>query len=99
MTTVRVEQPHTLSTDEAIEGVNQFAKDLTKWGMSLSWNGMKGDLKGTGASGNVSVLADKVVVEVKLGVLAKMAGVDPKRLQGSIEKRLRAVLTASEDGG
>jgi len=93
MATVRVEQPHSLSVDEARSALDAFAADIAKFGMKLDWNGPRAGLKGTGASGDVTIEADKVVVNVKLGLLAKAAGVDAGRLQGSIGRRLAAALS------
>ena len=36
----------------------------------------------------------EIIVEIKLGMMAKMAGIDAQRLEGSIRKRLRAALDA-----
>ena len=93
MATVRVEQSHSLSVDEAKDALKSFASEIAKFGMRLEWNGSKAALKGTGASGDVTVEPDKVVVTIKLGMLAKAAGVKADRLEGSIGRRLAQALS------
>ena len=78
--------------DDAKRALDSFALDIAKFGMKLEWSGLKAVLKGTGASGDVCVEADKVVVTVKLGMLAKAAGVKADRLEGSIGRRLASAL-------
>ena len=92
MATVRVDKKHTLGRDGAKAAVDQFAGNLAKYGMKLVWSGFEGTLKGTGASGSVSISDDTVAITVKLGLLAKAAGVDAKRLEGSIGRRLEEAL-------
>jgi len=94
VSTVHVEQPHSLSVDEVKVKLEAFAADIAKYGMKLVWAGSRADLKGTGASGSVVVEATKVIVEVKLGMIAKAAGVKADRLEGSIKKRLASALGA-----
>ena len=81
-----------MGADAAKSALESFAQDIAKFGMKLNWSGNKATLKGTGASGDVTVTDSKVVVTVKLGMLAKAAGVDPKRLEGSIARRLASAL-------
>ena len=97
MATVRVEQAHSLSVEEAKKALDEFAKDIAKFGMKLEWNGATAVLKGTGASGDVSVESERVVVTVKLGLLAKAAGVNPDRLEGSIGRRLASALSSGSE--
>ena len=92
MATVKVEQAHSLSVDEAKDALKSFASEIAKFGMRLEWSGNSAALKGTGASGDVQVAADRVVVTVKLGMLAKAAGVKADRLEGSIGRRLADAL-------
>jgi len=92
MSTIRVEQAHALDLESAKRAVDVFAQDIAKYGMKLVWSGSRGELKGTGASGEVEVESSRVVVTVKLGMVAKMAGVKADKLQASIEKRLKAAL-------
>jgi putative polyhydroxyalkanoate system protein len=88
--TVVVKQPHSVSTDEAKEKLGSFQEMMGKYGVKAVWSGHKAKLKGIGVSGGIDVGADVVEVTVKLGMMAKAAGVDAKRLEGSIAKRLKA---------
>lgn len=96
MSTIRVEENHGLSVDDAKRALESFGEDIAKWGMKLHWNGTNADIKGTGASGDVKVSASSVVVTVKLGLIAKAAGVKADRLEKSITRRLKTALTGSE---
>ncbi len=93
MSTITVTESHALSIDDAKKSLASFEGDLSKYGMKLEWSGAKAALKGTGASGDVNVTSDKVTVVVKLGMMAKMAGVKPDLLEKSIQKRLRSALS------
>ncbi len=96
MSDVRVEKNHQLSIEAAKKALEPFGAELeSKYGLKLAWNGPRADLKGTGASGSVEVTASKVVVTVKLGMLAKAAGVKADKVQASIDKRLDAALAPS----
>ena len=96
MSTVKVTQPHSLSTEEAKGKLGSFEEMLSKYGVKLAWSGDRAEIKGFGVSGDVKVQADSVQVAVKLGMMAKAAGVDPGKLEKSIEKRLLAALTAGD---
>jgi putative polyhydroxyalkanoate system protein len=90
---IRVEKSHQLSIEAAKKALEPFAAELeSKYGLKLSWNGARAELKGTGASGTVDVSTSKVVVSVKLGMLAKAAGIKAEKVQSSIDKRLSAAL-------
>ncbi len=95
MSSFTVDQPHALGVEVAKQRLGHFAEDLKKYGMSLAWSGTEAELKGTGASGNVKVTSTNVQVTVKLGMLAKAAGIKADRVQESIQKRLRAALDGS----
>ena len=87
-----VTQAHSLGVDSAKRALQSFEQDIAKYGMKLVWNGSSAELKGTGASGEVKVTDSSVTVVVKLGMLAKAAGVKADLLEKSIEKRLKAAL-------
>jgi putative polyhydroxyalkanoate system protein len=93
MSKITIEKSHTLKPDEAREALKGFESDMAKYGMKPSWNGNRAQLKGTGASGEIRIETDKIVVEIKLGMLAKAAGIKPDRLKASIEKRLNTALS------
>jgi putative polyhydroxyalkanoate system protein len=92
VSTLTVIQAHALGIEAAKKALAQFEADISKYGMKLIWSGASGELKGTGASGDVKVTETSVTVNVKLGMMAKIAGVDPDKLKGSIEKRLKSAL-------
>ena len=93
MSTVKVTESHSLSIDDAKKSLAAFEGDISKYGMKLNWNGANAELKGTGASGDVKVTDSSVTVTVKLGMMAKMAGVKPDLLEKSIAKRLKSALS------
>lgn len=93
MADVKVTKPHSLSKAEAEQRVASFEESLKKYGVKAKWSGDHADLKGTGVSGAIDVGDSDVTVTVKLGMLAKAAGVDADRLAKSIEKRLGSALS------
>ena len=92
MSTIRVRRGHALGADRARQALASFASEMAKFGMKAEWRGNTATLKGTGASGDIAVTDDSVVITVKLGLLAKAAGIDATRLERSIEKRIDAAL-------
>lgn len=95
MSTLTVTQAHTLGVEAAKKALSTFEQDISKYGMKLEWKGSNAELKGTGASGDVKVTDKSVTVVVKLGLLAKAAGVKADLLEKSIAKRLAGALTAT----
>ena len=95
MSEVRVVQAHSESPAVAKTKIAEFEDMMRKYGVKAAWSGNKAKLKGPGVSGSIDVTDSDVTVLVKLGMMAKAVGVDPNRLRGSIEKRLKA---AFEDG-
>ncbi len=93
---IKVSQPHSFSVDEAKEKLGSFEEMLGKYGVKLAWKGSRAEIKGFGVSGGVDVSATAVEVAVKLGMMAKAAGVDPDKLTASIEKRLKAALDTED---
>lgn len=92
MSTILVRQAHKLSVEDAKKALGGFESDLAQKGVKLVWSGANAEIKGTGVSGGVKVSTSEVSVEVKLGMLAKAAGVKADLLQKSIEKRLSQAL-------
>lgn len=88
MSKVHVRQTHNVGRAVAKGKLASFEQMLTKYKVSLSWAGDKATIKGVGVSGDVAVGDDAVDVHIKLGMLARAAGVDAKRLEGSISRRL-----------
>jgi len=90
MSTIRVQERHDLTPTDARERLGDFEQTLAKWGVKLVWRGDKATIKGTGVSGDVVVSSSAVDVKVKLGLIAKAAGVDGERLKSSLQRRLTA---------
>jgi len=90
MAKLEVTQSHSLSPSDAKAKLQGFTEMMGKYGASLAWSGNRAKIKGMGVSGTVDVTGSSVVMNLKLGMLAKAAGVDPVRLEASIAKRLKA---------
>ncbi len=90
MADVRVSQAHAVSTTEAKQRIAEFEQMMSKYGVKADWNGNSAKLKGLGVSGSIDITDKAVDVVVKLGMMAKAAGVDADKLRGSITKRLKA---------
>jgi len=90
MARVEVTQPHSLSRSDAKAKLTGFTDMMGKYGAKLVWSGDTANIKGIGVSGTVQITDASVIMKLKLGMMAKAAGVDPVRLEGSISKRLKA---------
>lgn len=90
MADVTVNQSHNVSPAEARQRLGAFEDMMGKYGVSAKWKGDSAKLKGLGVSGGIDVTSSEVKVVVKLGMMAKAAGVDAGRLTNSIAKRLKA---------
>lgn len=88
MSKITVRHSHSLPVDVARERINQFEELLTKFGASLVWSGNKAEVKGFGVTGSAELGEGFVEVAIKLGMMAKAAGVEPARVEASIAKRL-----------
>jgi len=92
MSRIRLQQPHSYPRDEVRDRLDAFEQAMSKYGVSLKWSGNDAVIQGFGVSGSIQVQDATVDVELKLGMMAKAAGVDPVRLEKSIRKRLVAAL-------
>lgn len=92
MSDVVIKKSHSLGVDGAKEKIGAFEELLNKYRVKIIWSGNKGTLKGTGVSGDVALSDTEIGITIKLGFLAKAAGVKPDKLKGSIEKRLDAAI-------
>jgi len=90
MAEIRVVQPHSYSHAEARDRMQDFEQTMSRYGVTSQWSGNKAKLKGMAVSGSIDVRDADVVVVVRLGMMAKAAGVDADRLRGSITRRLAA---------
>ena len=94
MASVDVREPHSLDIDEAKRRVAVFEDMLSKFGVKLKWNGHSATFKGLGVSGSLDVSESDARVQLKLGMMARAAGVDANRLKGSVSRRLREAFDA-----
>ena len=92
MSAIVVKESHSLPVDEVKSRLGAFEQDISKYGMKFDWSGNEAKLKGVGASGDVKVTGSDVTITVKLGMMAKAAGINPDKLGKSIEKRLKSAL-------
>lgn len=90
MSKILVRQAHNKSVDEARAAIRDFEQQIAKYGLKANWKGNSATLKGIGASGRIDITSSDVAIEVKLGMMAKAAGIDADRLETSIKKRLVA---------
>ena len=95
MADVRVQQPHSFDLEEAKQRLSSLEEMMQKYGVTAKWSGGHADLKGTGVKGSIDVSGSDVAVELKLGMLAKAAGIDASRLEKSITRRLKEAFEAS----
>jgi putative polyhydroxyalkanoate system protein len=88
MSTITVSHPHGVDRSTARSSMTPFEEMMGKFGVTLAWSGDTAQIKGMGVSGSVTVDDTQVVISLKLGVMAKAAGVDPARLQRTIARRM-----------
>jgi len=91
MSTITVIEVHNKSADDIKAGLSQFEEMLSKYMVKMEWSGHRASLSGP-VSGSIDIRSTELEVKIKLGMMAKIAGIDPVRLEGSIRKRLRAAL-------
>lgn len=90
MADIRVTEAHNLPVAEARGKLAAFEEMMAKYRVATTWKGNKADIKGMGVSGNIELTPQDATVVLKLGLMAKAAGIDPQRLEASIRKRMRA---------
>ena len=91
MSTITVVEAHNKNADDIKAGLTQFEEMFAKYMVKMEWSGHKASLSGP-VSGSIDIRSTELEVKIKLGMMAKMAGIDPVRLEGSIRKRLRTAL-------
>ena len=91
MSTINVVESHQKSVGEIKSGLSQFEEMFKKYGVKVAWNGANASLSGP-VSGEINIDDSTLKVTIKLGMMAKMAGIDAARLESSIRKRLRVAL-------
>ncbi|WP_040260086.1 MULTISPECIES: polyhydroxyalkanoic acid system family protein [Pseudomonas] len=90
MSQIRVERAHQLGKEAAREKAERLVDKLvSKYDMSAQWNGDVVELKRSGVTGQVEVAEDKVVVEMKLGMmLSMMAPMIESEINRALDKAL-----------
>jgi len=88
MSKITVRHPHNLTLEVARERINAFEETLQKFGASLVWTDNTAEVKGFGVTGSAELGVGFVEICLKLGIMAKAAGVGPARVESSIAKRL-----------
>mgnify|MGYP006428416919 FL=1 len=91
MSTINVVESHQKSVAEIKSGLSQFEEMFKKYGVKVAWSGANAALSGP-VSGEININDSTLKVTIKLGMMAKMAGIDGARLESSIRKRLRVAL-------
>lgn len=91
MSTINVVESHQKSVEEIKSGLSQFEEMFKKYGVKVAWSGSNAALSGP-VSGEINIDDSTLKVTIKLGMMAKMAGIDAARLESSIRKRLRVAL-------
>ena len=90
MSKITITEAHNLTVDEAVNKLSVFEEMVSKFGVSIKWSGAQAEIKGMGIGGDIKVTESDATINLKLGMLARAAGVDGDRLKGSVSKRLRA---------
>jgi hypothetical protein len=80
-----------MSPEDAKARLADFETGMSKYGVTLHWKGMHAKIKGLAVSGGIDVDASMVDLTLKLGMMARAAGVDAERLEASITRRLKAL--------
>ena len=88
MAQITVRQPIRVSRAEARKRMDGFVETLSKYGVTPIWRGDSAILKSVAVSGGIEITDASVQVTLKLGMMARAAGVDSARLEGSIRRRL-----------
>ena len=91
MSTIKVKQAHSVTSTEAKERLAEFETSMAKYGVSLEWKGTRAKIRGMAVSGGIDVSDTMVDLTLKLGMMARAAGVDASRLEDSITKRLKSL--------
>jgi len=91
MSMIDIEKAHGLGLDEARERISKIAPDLkSKYRVDLIWSGDRAKVKGPGFSGSAWVDADRLGMNIKLGLLLKpIAGKIKRAIESAIDDALR----------
>lgn len=87
MSQIRIEQNHSMATDDVRREVEALAMKLQeRFGAQTQWRDDVLEFSGSGISGSIQVEPERVVVEADLGFMFAI-------MQGPIEEQIRRVLS------
>lgn len=93
MPDIRVVQPHSLPIDQVKSRLGGFSENLAKYGVRLDWQDKRAQVRGVpGVGGHVEIRPNELEVYVTVSRMITMMGLDPKKLEGSIRRRLDEAL-------
>ena len=93
MPDIRIVEPHQLGVEEAKQRLGGFQQLLSQYRVRLDWHGNQGKLGGVpGVGGQVEVRPSEVEVFVTLSRMVTMMGLDPKKLEATIKRKLGEAL-------
>ena len=92
MSTISITEQHNLGQEVAKDKIGVFEEMVQKFGVKVIWSGFRAEIKGMGISGDIDVQADSIALKLKLGMMAKAAGVKADKLEGSIKRRIQEAL-------
>lgn len=82
MATISKVKEHDLGEEEAMKRASEIVQDIAeRLKATVSWSGNRASFKGTGFSGSAVVTADRVAIDVDLGLMLRP-------LKGTIEEKL-----------
>jgi putative polyhydroxyalkanoate system protein len=92
MAKVHVQESHNLSVEEAKRRAGAFEDMFKKYGVKPKWSGNKAKVKGPGVKGDVVVTDSDITIDLKLGMIAKAAGIKADKLEASIRRRIQEAM-------
>lgn len=83
---IRIERQHSLGKDEAKKRVDKIRTEVaSQYGLSTSWQGDELNVSGAGVNGKISVDAERVLVDIRLGFAMMM-------MEGPIKSHISATM-------
>ena len=90
MSRINIQRSHNLTIDEARAKAQEVEQKLhERYGLRTTWEGNTVHIEGKGVKGTLSLQGDKVVVDLKLGLAARMFA---KKIEDSIGRSLDRAL-------
>ena len=92
MSDISIRRSHQLNHKQAVEVVNQVAKELTdEYGITATWDGDSVHVKGSGLTGQLHLAPKMLEIDVKLGF---MLSIFEQKIHDGIEAKLDKLLSA-----